>query len=934
MNDEQLQVVLSAVDKNFTSAMQQAIAALGDVSKANDNLSSKSSSTSSSVTSGTQRMTNGFVQMASAMGAVAVASKAWDVVKNAVGGAVQRFDTLNKYPKVMSALGYSAQDVAASSKTLNNGIQGLPTSLDDITKSAQELAPLTGGANKAAQSAVALNDAFLASSASSADASRGLLQYTQMLSSGKVDMMSWRTLMETMPISLRKVANAFGFTGKSAEQDLYKALQSGQITMDQLNDKFIELDKGASGFSQLAKVNSAGIGNAMENAKIAVTKGITGIIAAIDTGLKQNNLPGIVDIITNAGNAIGNVAAKVAGKMPAIISAIAPFLKALKPIAPALKVVAAGFVGLGIIAMVSSKIAPAITVFSSLNKAVRGVASGFTGLISKLNPFGSAGKTAGEGLSETASGAQKISSTTPQASTGASSLAKNIALIGVGVGAAALGMGVLVLAISKLAGTGSAGAAALIGVTAAMTVLIGILTLAGSFLGELGPQAAIAYAGMAVLVASFALLTASITAFANTGNQGLVTLAAVTASIILLTAVMAALSPILSAGAVGLVAFGAAVLMIGAGIGLATAGIALLITAFNNLNTSASTIVSTMAAIGQGLAMMLTTFIATLATQIPVIAAALMQMITGFLQALATAMPQIVNAGAQLVVNFIEGIASNLGQIITAALDLLQAFVDGLSENMERIVDIAMQAVMTFVYGVGYALGTVAGSGMKLLSTFVYGIINGFAQSTGAGKGAANAAINGVKSMISGMLSAGKDLIMGMVNGIKSGLKWVADAARNVARAAVNAAKSALKIHSPSHVMRDEVGFYVPAGLAVGMLKNIDVVSSASDQIAQAAMVSLPSVQTQKFNNSLNSINDRMNDMSMNVNGSLSSTATIDNPGARTFQARMEAMMQQTIDKLDNVDQHPVVTVDTMNTMRQYNSKADAQAYVMLKGGR
>lgn len=932
MDDEQLQVVLSAIDKNLTSVVQAAVDSLNDLSKANDSLASKSSSTSSSVSSGTQRMTGGFMQMASAMGAVAVAAKAFDVVKDAVGGAVQRYDTLNKYPKVMQALGYSSKDVAASSKTLNNGIQGLPTSLDEITKSAQQLAPLTGGANKAAQSAVALNDAFLASSASSEDASRGLLQYTQMLSSGKVDMMSWRTLMETMPISLRKVANAFGFTGKSAEQDLYQALQSGKITMDQLNDKFIELDKGASGFGQLAKVNSAGISNAMENAKISVTKGITGIIAAIDTGLKQNNLPGIVDIITNAGNAIGNVAAKVAGKMPAFISAIAPFLKALKPIAPALKVVAAGFVGLGIIAMVSSKIAPAITVFSSLNKAVRGVASGFTGLISKLNPFGSAGKTAGEGLSETASGAQKISSTTPQASTGASSLAKNIALIGVGVGAAALGMGVLVLAISKLAGTGSAGAAALIGVTAAMTVLIGVLTLAGSFLGELGPQAAIAYAGMAVLVASFALLTASITAFANTGNQGLVALAAVTASIILLTAVMAVLSPILTAGAVGLVAFGAAVLMIGAGIGLATAGIALLITAFNNLNTSASTIVSTMAAIGQGLAMMLTTFIATLATQIPVIAAALMQMITGFLQALATAMPQIVNAGAKLVVNFIEGIASNLGQIITAALDLLQAFVDGLSENMERIVDIAMQAVMTFVYGVGYALGRIAASGTQLISTFVSGIIAGFSKSTSAGKGASNAAINGVKSMVSGMIGAGKNLVMGLVNGIKSGLKWVVDAAKSVAESAVNAAKSALKIHSPSRVMRDEVGYFVSAGMAKGILNNVGLVSDAVNTLSQAAVIDIPAANTNHFNASLNSINARMNDLGMSVDGTLSANNIIDNTSSRNFEARMEMMMQETIKKLNNVDQTPVVTVDTMNRMHRYTSKSDALAYAMWKG--
>ena len=209
MDDMQLQAVLTAIDKNFTATLEQAIQAINEVSKANTNMANKSSSTGSSVVSDSHRMIGGFTQLASAMGAVAVASKAFDVVKNAVGSAVDRFDTLNKYPKVMKALGYSSKDVAASSKTLNNGIQGLPTSLDAITKSAQQLAPLTGGANKAAQSAVALNDAFLASSANSEDASRGLLQYTQMLSSGKVDMMSWRALMETMPISLRKVANAF-----------------------------------------------------------------------------------------------------------------------------------------------------------------------------------------------------------------------------------------------------------------------------------------------------------------------------------------------------------------------------------------------------------------------------------------------------------------------------------------------------------------------------------------------------------------------------------------------------------------------------------------------------------------------------------------------------------------------------------------------------
>ena len=115
--------------------------------------------------------------------------------------------------------------------------------MQDITSSAQNFAPLVGGATKAAKTAVALNNAFLASGASTADASRGVQQYSQMLSTNKVDMQSWRTLQETMPVALRKTAEAFGFTGKAATNDLYAALKNGEITMTELNNKFIELNK-------------------------------------------------------------------------------------------------------------------------------------------------------------------------------------------------------------------------------------------------------------------------------------------------------------------------------------------------------------------------------------------------------------------------------------------------------------------------------------------------------------------------------------------------------------------------------------------------------------------------------------------------------------------------------------------------------------------
>lgn len=283
-----IEAILSAVDQNFTKTMESAVDSLSKVV-------SQSNQTASATTSATSSVKN----LATSLGLVAVASKAFSVVKDSIGGAIDRFDTLNKYPVVMDALGYSARDVAKSSKLMQKGIDGLPTSLQDITSVAQQLAPLTGSATKASKSALALNNAFLASGASVADTSRGLQQYTQMLSTGKVDMMSYRTLMETMPIALRKVANAFGFTGKSAEQDLYNALQSGQISVDQLNDKFIELNKGQNGFAQLAKKNSAGIATSFANLKASVVKNLGNMLTAINNGFSKAGFGSIAQVLDN-----------------------------------------------------------------------------------------------------------------------------------------------------------------------------------------------------------------------------------------------------------------------------------------------------------------------------------------------------------------------------------------------------------------------------------------------------------------------------------------------------------------------------------------------------------------------------------------------------------------------------------------------------------
>ncbi|WP_309296179.1 tape measure protein, partial [Enterococcus mundtii] len=204
------------------------------------------------------------------------------VVTNSLGGAIDRFDTLKQYPNIMRQLGYSTDEVDQSMTKLTEGIDGLPTTLDDIVKNAQSLTMTTGDLDKGTESAIALNNAFLASGASSAEASRGLTQYTQMLAKGKVDMQSWNSLTDTMGLSLEQVANSFGLTGAAAKNDLYDALKEGTITFDQFNDKMIEMYGIGTEGAELAKANSKGVATSIENLKTAVKNGIAGILEEIN----------------------------------------------------------------------------------------------------------------------------------------------------------------------------------------------------------------------------------------------------------------------------------------------------------------------------------------------------------------------------------------------------------------------------------------------------------------------------------------------------------------------------------------------------------------------------------------------------------------------------------------------------------------------------
>ncbi|MCT6925317.1 tape measure protein [Metasolibacillus sp.] len=305
----------------------------------------------------------GVKDMVTALGLVGLAQKGIQLVTSALDGAIKRFDTINGFPSVMERMGFSSEAAQKSISKLSDGIQGLPTTLDGIVSSTQNIAVLTGDLDTATDTALSLNNAFLASGTSAADAERGLVQYVQMLSKGSVDMQSWRTLQETMGYAVNKTAEAFGFAGESAQNDLYAALKDGDIKFKDFNAKIIELNGGVNGFADIAKNSSAGISTSFGNLKNAIVVGVANMIFSFDRLTKEvtgktiaENLDSLKIVVRNVFAAINGVIESAAPIVKVFASAISATIPVVQTLTPAIIGLTAAFAAYTVITKATSAI--------------------------------------------------------------------------------------------------------------------------------------------------------------------------------------------------------------------------------------------------------------------------------------------------------------------------------------------------------------------------------------------------------------------------------------------------------------------------------------------------------------------------------------------------------------------------------------------------
>jgi phage-related protein len=125
---------------------------------------------------------------------------------------------------------------------------------------------------------------------------------------------------------------------------------------------------------------------------------------------------------------------------------------------------------------------------------------------------------------------------------------------------------------------------------------------------------------------------------------------------------------------------------------------------------------------------------------------------------------------------------------------------------------------------IGYVSSVVSSAWSRAVSVTVNGVnraVSWFRQLPGRARGAIAALPGQIRGVFAGaagwLVSAGADIVRGLLGGIRSMAGAVAGEARRIASNVVSGFRDALHIGSPSRVMANEVGRWIPPGILVGL---------------------------------------------------------------------------------------------------------------------
>lgn len=191
----------------------------------------------------------------------------------------------------------------------------------------------------------------------------------------------------------------------------------------------------------------------------------------------------------------------------------------------------------------------------------------------------------------------------------------------------------------------------------------------------------------------------------------------------------------------------------------------------------------------------------------PQIMQAVGNMLANVISLIGQNLPQFMQKGVEFIGQMAQGLINNLPTILSGIADVLARVIAAIASNLPKFLQKGIELNGKIAAGIIQAIPTVVGKIPQVIS----GIVNAFGKYNWG--------------------SIGTNLIKGIAKGVMNAGGLIKDAALSAARKAFNAVKGFFGIASPSKLMANEVGKYIPAGIAMGIEKNTKPITDAMHDI-------------------------------------------------------------------------------------------------------
>lgn len=213
----------------------------------------------------------------------------------------------------------------------------------------------------------------------------------------------------------------------------------------------------------------------------------------------------------------------------------------------------------------------------------------------------------------------------------------------------------------------------------------------------------------------------------------------------------------------------------------------------------------------------------------------------------------IIDAGIQLLLGLAQGVMDSLPTLIEKVPVIINNFADAVYRNLPKILAAGVQLIVILGKGIINSIPTIIANAGEIVKAIinVFTLVNLFSFGTkiitGLGNGIkslggwiktrAGDIMAAIKSPFASagtaLKDAGINLIKGLWNGISSVKKWILSKISGFMDDIVGGVKSFFQIKSPSRLMANEIGRFLPPGITVGMDKAMP--SALQDMKSQMA---------------------------------------------------------------------------------------------------